>query len=245
MTSRENWFEKWFDTPYYGLLYSHRGEEEAEAFIAMLCGTLSVQAGQSALDMPCGWGRHAVSLAKQGLQVVGLDINPQLIARAKAAYQDHPSVRFAMHDMRVPYTQQVDYVFNLFTSLGYFDTLEENATAIAAMAQSIVPGGYFVLDYFNAAQVIDNLVPVEHKTIEGVHFTIKKSIQQRQVIKDIYIEDEGQAYQYQERVWLLDEADFAAFFDANGLALVQRYGSYGLAPWDRAAMRYICVAQRR
>ncbi|WEV29211.1 hypothetical protein OYE22_31485 [Streptomyces sp. 71268] len=32
--------------------------------------------GAGVLDCPCGYGRHSVALARHGMDVVGLDINP-------------------------------------------------------------------------------------------------------------------------------------------------------------------------
>jgi len=36
------------------------------------------------LDAACGTGMHAVALARQGYQVAGADISPEMIARARA-----------------------------------------------------------------------------------------------------------------------------------------------------------------
>ena len=35
-----NWFEDWFNSPYYKILYSHRGNEEANAFVEKLISYL-------------------------------------------------------------------------------------------------------------------------------------------------------------------------------------------------------------
>ena len=32
-TSSDNWFETWFASPYYAILYAHRDDKEAELFI--------------------------------------------------------------------------------------------------------------------------------------------------------------------------------------------------------------------
>ena len=36
MTNKKKWFESWFDTPYYHLLYQHRDDKEAHKFIKNL-----------------------------------------------------------------------------------------------------------------------------------------------------------------------------------------------------------------
>ena len=36
MTKHQNWFQSWFDTPYYHILYKQRNNTEAENFIRKL-----------------------------------------------------------------------------------------------------------------------------------------------------------------------------------------------------------------
>lgn len=52
--------------------------------------------GASILDAGCGPGRHAGYLADQGHDVVGVDLDPTLIAAARV---DHPGPRYAVSDL--------------------------------------------------------------------------------------------------------------------------------------------------
>ena len=79
----QTWYSSWFDTPYYHLLYKNRDEQEAKAFIDLLCQYLNLPAGSLALDLACGKGRHAKVMAENGLNVTGLDLSPGSIAEAR------------------------------------------------------------------------------------------------------------------------------------------------------------------
>lgn len=74
------------------------------------------------LDVPCGYGRHALELAQRGFRVTGVDISPQLLARAReAAAASGVAAEFHRADMRrLRYRQRFDAALNLFSSFGYF-----------------------------------------------------------------------------------------------------------------------------
>ncbi|MBW8050360.1 MAG: methyltransferase domain-containing protein [Cytophagales bacterium] len=76
------WYNKWFNSPYYHLLYKHRDEDEAKLFIDNLEDYLQLKPGDKILDMPCGRGRHAVYLNKKGYDVTGIDLSEENIKYA-------------------------------------------------------------------------------------------------------------------------------------------------------------------
>ncbi len=118
------WFETWFDTPYYHILYKDRDFAEAENFITLLINHLKIQKGSKIIDLACGKGRHSVFLNQMGYEVLGLDLSQQSIDHNKKF--ENPDLKFEVHDMREEIygqlsSQKVDGVFNLFTSFGYFE----------------------------------------------------------------------------------------------------------------------------
>ena len=76
---KKNWFEIWFDSPYYHILYKERDEEEAENFLDNLINKLQLKSQQRILDVACGKGRHSVYLNKKEFDVCGYDLSEQSI----------------------------------------------------------------------------------------------------------------------------------------------------------------------
>src|ERR1700761_2297077 len=114
-----DWFENWFGSPFYKILYQNRDELEAQAFVETLIDYLQPFPGSRMLDIACGEGRYAVQLAEKNYDVTGIDISRISIEKAKAYEDEH--LHFFVQDMRFPfYINYFDYAFNFFTSFGYF-----------------------------------------------------------------------------------------------------------------------------
>lgn len=147
MKSQE-WFNNWFNSPYYHLLYHHRNDTEATAFIERLIAYLQPATRSKILDVACGKGRHSKAFADMGFDVTGIDLSPESIAEAQQF--EHEYLHFYTHDMRLPFwINYFDIAVNLFTSFGYFKTQREHNNAIRSITQSLQPKGIFIIDYLN------------------------------------------------------------------------------------------------
>lgn len=221
---QEQWFESWFDSPWYPILYSHRDYAEAEAFISNLLAALTPAAGSRFLDLACGRGRHAIYIHQQGYDVTGLDLSAASIADAQQSAT--PGLRFATHDMRQPIPGQFDYILNLFTSFGYFQDLSENLLVLQHVAASLAPGGTFVLDFFNVEDVLSKLVPAQEIERQGVLFSIRKAFVDGCIVKSIHLQDGAVTRDYTERVQGLGLPEFERLFAAAGLQIEEIWGDY-------------------
>ncbi len=245
LPDKTNWFASWFDSPYYHLLYRNRNQEEATAFIQRLGGFLHVLPNAFALDLACGKGRHAVQLHKLGLRVTGIDLSPESIAEAK--HYEQEGLEFFEHDMRRPFrSNYYAYVFNLFTSFGYFQTERDNQRAISGMIKALKPQGVLVIDFFNAIKV-RSMLQTNHsfsQTEGPITFQIQKTIANNRVLKKINFEDQGQHFEFQEQVELLELADFKMYF-GDALHIEHVFGNYALEPFEaEKSDRLILIARK-
>lgn len=222
----ENWFSTWFDTPYYHILYKNRNDEEAQTFMDNITHYLNMPENGTILDLACGKGRHSIYLNKLGYQVTGVDLSENSIAIAKESSNE--TLQFKTHDMREPMNETYDAVFNLFTSFGYFDTHEDNIKTLKAIKESINEYGFGVIDFFNADFIIENLVAEETKEIDGITFNIKRSVENKKIIKEIRFEDKGESFFFTEKVSAFTLTDFEEMMEEAGIYLLEIFGDYKL-----------------
>ena len=238
------WFEDWFDSPYYHLLYKSRNYPEAESFIDNLLAVLKPTKDSKFLDLGCGKGRHSIYLNKKGFDATGIDLALNSINCAKQSENDH--LHFYVHDMRKLFrTNYFDVVLNLFTSFGYFENNRDDSATINAVYKSLKPEGIFVLDFMNAKKVIKILPMQEVKTIEGIEFRINKSVEQNFIVKKIQFSDKGKEYNFYECVKALTLKDLEKYFSANKLKIVNLAGNYQLEEFNEATSdRLIIIAKK-
>jgi SAM-dependent methyltransferase len=238
------WFKNWFNTPYYHLLYKNRDFQEAENFIDNLVTYLKPKQGADIFDLACGKGRHSMFLNKKGFDVVGVDLSEESILSAQKSQNER--LHFAVHDMREVFeAHSFDVVVNLFTSFGYFDDDNEDVNVLKAVASVLKAEGVFVLDYLNAKQVVKNLKPQETIQREGVSFEITKKVENSFVVKGIDFQDQGEVYHFEERVKLIGEDQFEAYFKLAGLRLLAKFGNYNLEEFDEdKSPRLILIAEK-
>lgn len=241
------WFESWFDSPYYHLLYDHRDDSEAELFIGTLVDKLQISSNKRVLDLACGKGRHSLVFNTLGHEVMGVDLSNNSIKHAQAFATD--TLQFRVHDMREPVPDQYfGLICNLFTSFGYFDTITDNAKTIQAISSMLEPDGRLILDYMNCTKVVRTLDTSLHVVEKnGVTFETQKKQDHSFIYKHIDIKDpKGKPAEmsFREKVQIIYKSDFEKMMISAGLQIFSVYGDYSLAPYDEEdSDRLIIVAQ--
>lgn len=238
------WFETWFDTPYYHLLYKNRDDKEAEFFLTNLLNEIHLPKGSVVADIPCGKGRHALFLNQQGFDVTGLDLSASSIKLASAFQND--KLHFAVHDMRKVYRPGTfDAIFNLFTSLGYFENEADNLSVLQAFYDALKPGGYLIIDFFNTTLVCGHLKEADEIHRGEVIFRIRKQIEHNHIIKNIEVHTDDCIHQYREQVQLLSRADLEQMLKQCGFRILNLFGDYTLNSFDeQKSERLIIKAQK-
>jgi len=151
------WFEEVFDEDYLRTLPFMTAEQTLrETNFVHKC--LDLSEGQSALDVGCGYGRHAIEMAQRGVQVTGLDLSlPLLIRAADESQRRGLPVNFVHADMReMNFDAQFDGAYCMMTTFGYFDE-ETNQKVAAGIFKSLRPGGKFLLETLNRDYIVGDL----------------------------------------------------------------------------------------
>lgn len=243
MEIKDEWFSEWFNTPYYRELYAHRSNEEASQFISKLIELLPPAPCQ-VLDVCCGNGRHSAVFASKGYSVVGIDISSKSIDEAKERALSN--ARFSLADARdFSLDERFCIAVNLFTSFGYFESREEHVAMLKRIHHHLNPGGSFVLDFFNAAQVVASGCSHVVKESNGKTYTIDKAITNSRVEKRIEIRMDEKSVDFKESVALFSKSELVSMLEEAGFSDINVFGTYALNVFDESLSdRCILVANK-
>jgi SAM-dependent methyltransferase len=245
MEQKKAWFETWFDSPYYHILYDHRDEDEAEHFILHLNELLRLGAGDRVLDLGCGAGRHAALLAKYAGEAIGIDLSANSISAAQEKYA-LPNLEFYTHDMRQPFRiNYFTHIFNFFTSFGYFGSLNDNIRVLDSARKGLRPGGCLLIDFMNAARVLSDLGEREEVKKQGIPFYIRREVSDGKILKHIKFDAENKVYSFTESVQAFTRDDFHRMLKQTGFGILEEFGDYALGRFDvNLSSRYIVLARK-
>jgi len=167
-----SWVDHFFDSGLYEREYAGLSEnaELAERQAAFIAATLELGPGDSALDLACGGGRHAIALAGRVASVTGFDRTPRMLemARQRAESAGADNVSFVEGDMReLDYDAEFDAAYNYFTAWGYYSR-EENQDVLVRVRRALKPGGRFLLETLNRVAVMRRFQETMwHETPDG------------------------------------------------------------------------------
>jgi SAM-dependent methyltransferase len=237
------WFETWFDSKYYHILYKHRDEQEAIKFLDNITQYLNITKGKI-LDVGCGKGRHAKYFNELGFNVVGIDLSLNSIAKAKL--NETQNLKFYKFDMRNVFKENsFNVVTNLFTSFGYFDNSLDEQKTINAMVKNLKKDGILIIDFMNVKKIINNLVSKESKKINSVEFDITRELKDNYILKNISINDQDISLKFQEKVHALTLIDFSKMLQKASMSIIDKFGNYNLDDFNALQSdRLILIARK-
>ena len=112
-----------------------------------LLDLLQLAPGARVLDVGCGTGGHAATLAARGFDVVGVDADPAMLDRARAL---HPAVRFVAADAQ---TMALGETFDGALSNAALHWMPNQAAALRAIRAALRVGAPFVAEMGGAHNV--------------------------------------------------------------------------------------------
>lgn len=124
-----------------------------EQEVAFLVDALELEPGRRVLDVGCGPGRHALALARRGIEVLGIDLSEDFVALARnAAESEDLSARFEVGDVR-ELVVETGFDAVLCLCQGGFGLLGggDEPRAFERIAAAVGPGGRLALTAFSAA----------------------------------------------------------------------------------------------
>jgi SAM-dependent methyltransferase len=238
------WFQNAFEE-FYEDLYSHRDREDARRaveFVLRHSGPLD--SNDRVLDLCCGPGRHTSEWIERGGkgEIVGFDLSPTQLGLARQALHGRaPLVRGDMR--RLPFANgSMHLVLNLFTSFGYFDSEDENASVFREVARALASGGALVFDHMNPSYLRSHLrAESERTTPGGWKVSERRAIDtaRRRVEKRTRIVRENESHDLFESVRFYEPEEVETMARAVGLSVHSVFGDWDDSAWTADSPRAI------
>ena len=233
-----DWFENWFDSELYHILYNKRNEKEAKFFIDGLLDILSPEKKSFFLDLACGKGRHSIYLNTKGFSVDGIDLSKKSLNTALP--HQNKKLHFFLRDMRnINEKNKYNYILNLFTSFGYFEHKKDNKLVVSGISKALKEDGIFIIDFLNIDNCLNNLVKKEIKIIQKREFNIKRWHDEKYLFKKIEFKEKKTKKSYTERIQLLKKEEIVNICRKENLKLIRVFGDYQLNKFDEKSERLI------
>jgi len=143
------------------LMFGEEQFSEAEEQVTALLRQLELEHGR-VLDLGAGPGRHALPLARAGLDVTAVDSSAALLGelRRRAAEQNL-EIETVHGDMRsFLRTDTYDAVLVMWTTFGYFEDEGDHDRVLHHIHASLAPEGRLVLDLLGLETLCRTLEPV-------------------------------------------------------------------------------------
>lgn len=112
----------------------------------------ALAAGGPVLELGCGTGRVTIPIAAAGVDIIGVDSSPAMLAVARrkaAALPQAERLRFVEGDMRdLGLGQKFSLVIIPFRGFLALMTVEDQMSALTSISSHLAPGGRLVFDVF-------------------------------------------------------------------------------------------------
>ncbi|MBN1937287.1 MAG: class I SAM-dependent methyltransferase [Anaerolineae bacterium] len=193
------------------------------------------------LDLACGYGRHALELARRGHTVVGVDITAVYIAEAQRRAQADglANVEFICADVRdVTFSNQFDAVLNMADgAIGYLEDDAENLKIFDLVSAALKPGGKHLMGVCSGDYAIKHF-PRRHWEAGTQSLSLADFAWDSQTSRMLYA---GHTFKYGEVLTQPEETGFPTstrlytreelreIFHCRGMVIRQAYGDYDLA----------------
>jgi SAM-dependent methyltransferase len=198
----------------------------------------------SILDVACGTGILAISLASRGHIVHGIDISSDMVALAKSKSLNVPNVSFEVQDMtRFVVQDEFDLITCTFDSLNYVLNIADVEAMFIRVAVSLKKSGLFVFDSNTSRHYINVGNGSQKRELGDQSFVHKWSYDtiKKEAVTTFEFAD-GSKEIHRQRPY--DLAELSPVMTESGLHAVETWSWFDRSPYNARSARLFCVAEK-
>ena len=217
--------------------------------VDFLIDTLAIKLGDHILDIPCGFGRHTIELAKRGFRMTGIDISAEYIQKLNEQVDaEKLPVQVIQGDVLTTKPgHSFDGAYCLGNSFGYVDYAGMTAF-VKNVADALKPGAHFVI---NSGMVAESILPNFPKTGHYVLGDLTMDISNSYVVGESYMateltytkESRSETHRFKHYVYTLSE--IRRLLASCGLRTIAVYNSTEKQDYQLGDQQMYLVAEKQ
>lgn len=162
----------YFDGLYKDIWRSMIPEQLTAREVDFIVNHFKLDANSRVLDIMCGYGRHAIALARHGMRVTAVDNLEDYVAEIRdIALQEDLSLEAVRADI-IQYqpADLFDMVLCMGNSLNFFSP-RETAILLATISSHLKPGGHLLINTWTLAEIaLRQFVESTDTDMDGINF---------------------------------------------------------------------------
>jgi ubiquinone/menaquinone biosynthesis C-methylase UbiE len=247
-TSPPETWDAFFSDFYLRAYADEQRQEEARAQALAAARLADCPDGGELLDVPCGFGRHSVPLARAGYRVTGVDRSESLLTEAKRRGGGERWPKLVRADYReLPFPdERFDAAINLFTSLGYLGD-EQDTRVLTQIGRVLRPGGRLVIEALHRDRLVRHFSEQDWRSLGAGRLLLEQRTfdacsgvaQTTQTL----IDSEGERDSRSFTVRVYTPTELLAMLDRAGFDEARCYGGLDGEPFTTDT-RLVIVARR-
>ena len=202
------------------------------------------------LDLCCGYGRHAINLARMGYNVTGFDLCERALKLARQkARREHLKVHLVRGDIRaLPFRNSLDRIYNVF-AFGYLENDSDILGVLKGAARGLRPRGRLLVDVINGPRILRDFIERE-RAEEADRYVLHKRSHDKETKRlrsewTFIYKDTGETNKHSivERLCSLD--DLVSMVESVGLRTLNIYGDFDKTEHSEDSNRIIVIAEKK
>lgn len=248
-TGMANINDSYFDGYYKEIWKTIIPDELTVKEVNFMLPYFNLQPGSKVLDLMCGYGRHAIGLARKGVKVTAVDNLGAYIdeINATVAGENLPVTTIQQNILDFRTDEQYDLAICMGNSLNFF-----NATDVmkifSIVASCLKPGGQLLINSWSLAEIVFRTFKESgSSTIGDMQFTVQSTISfqpTRMEIVSTIVTADGKTEEKKAVDYIFSINEIEAMLQAAGLSLQEVYSIPGKKKFTVGEPRAYIVAQK-
>jgi cyclopropane fatty-acyl-phospholipid synthase-like methyltransferase len=153
----DNWYEDFFKGINCEIWEKAIPLDLTKQEVDFLISELNLQQGQHIIDIPCGYGRHAIEFSKNGFHVTGIDISENFINNLRTKIDaEKLKIKAIQSDiLHIQLDEKFSGAVCLGNSFGYFSADKMNLF-VEKISSILLNGSRFII---NSGMVAESILP--------------------------------------------------------------------------------------